>query len=57
MHDNQRDRVLPYQFEPEPGMEASDNDDESVLKEESESSDDEVDHMFEAENPLRLVLL
>ena len=38
-------------------MEASNSDDESDSKEESESSDDEDDHMFEAENPLRLVLL
>ena len=46
IHDNQRDRVLPYQFEPEPGMEASDSDDKSDSKEERESSNDEVDHMF-----------
>ena len=38
-------------------MEASDSDDESDWKEESESSDDEVDHMFEPENALRLELL
>ena len=35
IHDNQRDSVLPHKFEPEPGMEASDSDDESDSKEES----------------------
>ena len=57
IHDNQRDMVLPYQFEPEPGMEASDSGDESDSKEEGESSDDEVDHVFEAENAWRLETL
>ena len=57
IHDNQRDRVLPYQFELEPGMEASDSDDKSGSKGESESSDDEVDRMFEAKNAWRLELV
>ena len=57
IHDNQRDRVLPYQFEPEPRMEASDSGDESDSKEESESSDEEVDHVFEPKNAWRLELV
>ena len=57
IHDNQRDRVLPYQFEPEPGMEASDSGDESDSKEESESSDNKVDHVFEAKNAWHLETL
>ena len=48
---------MPYQFETEPGMEASDSDDKSDWKEESESSDDKVEHMFKAKNALRLELL
>ena len=48
---------MPYQFETEPGMEASDSDDKSDWKEESESSEDKVEHMFKAENALRLELL
>ena len=55
IHYNQRDRVLPYQFEREPGMEASDSDDKR--EEESESSDDKVDHMFKAKNAWRLKTL
>ena len=38
-------------------MEASASNDESDSKEESESSDDEVNHMFEAENAWRLELV
>ena len=38
-------------------MEASDSDGEGDSKEESESSDDEVDHMFQAENAWRLELV
>ena len=57
IHDNQRNRVLYYQFEPEPGMEASNSGDESDSNEESGSSDNEVDHVFEAENAWRLETL
>ena len=38
-------------------MKASNSDDESDLKEESESSEDEVGHMFEAENAWRLEMV
>ena len=38
-------------------MEASDSDDKSDSKEGSGSSDDKVDHMFEAENAWRLELM
>ena len=38
-------------------MEAGGSDDESDTKEESESSDDEVDHVFETENACRLETL
>ena len=38
-------------------MEASASDDESDSREESESSDDEVKHMFEAENAWRFELV
>ena len=48
---------MPYQFESEPGMEASDRGDESDSKEESESSDDEVNRVFEAENAWHLETL
>ena len=54
IHDNQVDEVLPYQFEPEPGLQTSNSGDESDSEEESESSDEEVDHVFEAENAWRL---
>ena len=49
--------LLPYEFGPEPGMAAGGSDDESDTKEESESSDDEVDHVFEAKNACRLETL
>ena len=42
IQDNQVDKVLPYQFEPEPGLQTSDNGDESDSEEESESSDEEI---------------
>ena len=48
-------QVLPYQFEPEPGLQTSNSGDESDSEEESaESSDEEIDHVFEAKNAWRL---
>ena len=53
---NQVVQVLPYhQFEPEPGLQTSNSGDESDSEEESaESSDEEIDHVFEAKNAWRL---
>ena len=54
-HKNQVVQVLPYQFEPEPGLQTSNSGDESDSEEESaESSDEEIDHVFEAKNAWRL---
>ena len=54
-HKNQVVQVLPYQFEPEPGLQTSNSGDESDSEEESaESSDEEIDHVFKAKNAWRL---
>ena len=54
-HKNQVVQVLPYQSEPEPGLQTSNSGDESDSEEESaESSDEEIDHVFEAKNAWRL---
>ena len=52
IHENQIGEVLPYQFEPEAGANASNFSAESGLDEDSElsSSDEEVDEEFEIEN-------
>ena len=42
IQDNQVDKVLPYQFEPEPSLQTSNTGDESDFKEQSESSDEEI---------------
>ena len=48
-HKNQLVQVLPYQFEPEPGLQTSNSGDEGDSEEQSaESSDEEIDHVFEA---------
>lgn len=52
--DNQVDEVLPYQFEPEPGLQTSNSGDDSDSEEDSASSEEEVDHVLEAENAWRL---
>ena len=55
IHKNQVVQVLPYQSEPEPGLQTSSSGDESDSEEESaESSDEEIDHVFEAKNAWRL---
>ena len=51
---NQVDRILPYQFEPEPGLQTSNSGDESDSDEQSELSDEEIHHVFEAKNAWRL---
>ena len=38
----QVDKILPYQFEPKPGLQTSDSGDESDSEEQSESSDEEI---------------
>jgi hypothetical protein len=43
IHNNQVDEVLPYQFEPEPGLQTSNSGDESDSEEQSEWSDEEID--------------
>ncbi|XP_028412528.1 uncharacterized protein LOC114535412 [Dendronephthya gigantea] len=53
IHNNQVEEVLPYQFEPEPGLNAN-NSSEDSDSDESQSSDEEVDHAFEVENAWRL---
>ena len=51
IHKNQVVQVLPYQLGPEPGLQTSNSGDESDSEEESaESSDEEIDHVFEAKN-------
>ena len=48
IHKNQVVQLLPYQFEPEPGLQTTNSGDESDSEEESaESSDEEIDHVFE----------
>ena len=55
IHKNQVVQVSPYQCEPEMGLQTSNSGDESDSEEESaESSDEEVDHVFEAKNAWRL---
>ena len=51
IHKNQVVQVLPYQFEPEPGLQTSNSDSE---EESVESSDEEIDHVFKAKNAWRL---
>jgi hypothetical protein len=38
----QVDKVLPYQFQPKPGLQTSDSGDESDSEEQSDSSDEEI---------------
>ena len=54
-HKNQVVQVLPYQLEHEPGLQTSNSGDESDSEEGSaESSDEEIEHVFEAKNAWRL---
>ena len=53
VHNNQVEEVLLYQFEPEPGLPRSGESD-SEDTDSSVSSDEEVDHAFEAKNAWRL---
>ena len=55
IHDNQVEEVLPYQYEPEPGLQSSSSGDESGSEAESESTDEgDIDMAFESENAWRL---
>ena len=59
IHENQVEAILPYQYEPEPGAEASSISDESDSEQGSVlfSSEEDVDTEFERANAWRLQTL
>ena len=56
IHEKQGEEIVPYQFEPESGVNTNDVSDESASERDSDtsSSDEEVDHEFEIANAWRL---